>query len=571
MRQIFYTLILVASCLGLTFALALPAQSAELKHGRYVGWIALEEAQEKIAVVADFFLESPEDLTQFPRLKAIFKLSLGGYNTHEYFSETYDDLKYDFENGVLTFDEPHNDLMMTAKVEAVGSDTVIAGQAFIRSSATFGRLYLKQESDEPGDDEDASEPDDLSVSFAPLLEGQYEGTCDGKRAAFQFQSVRGLKTIWQEETETSSLGRYYGIVGRLAYKDSPVCSNLGPAQWCTIFHYSGASYNFYLGKVNLSSGHSAEECSLRNGNLNCRIRAAGLTMDCDFKKKSSTIRPAVFSNRQYHVRATPEQMRELPAPQPPSNEALSSALKGVFLGYLHNETNNTYQVVRLNVLPFSSTENPHNPNQMMVTTSASVYLGKNLSGPFFTQRYEPRSLYLRPGFTLTGPKTDSYISIVEWKSGYIRGIWYSHAFGRVGTVQLVKGSLPTISDKAQIVSSFAGEYEGPMAPNGSVTPVRWFRYLFPTQPNDLIEHVVKFTGAYQMIDITPVQNIERGAYDPYTGVFGWIRSKGDASNLISGFIDSDQNAKIFWPPAPGVFGVLANEYGFETYKRRGGQ
>lgn len=549
--------------------------AAEFNQGRYIGWITLEDTHERIAVVTDFFMESPEDLTQFPRLKAIFKLSLGGYNTHEYLTETFENLKYDFDNGTLTFDEPHNDLMMTTQIGSVGSSTVITGPVFVRSSATFGRLYLEQESDEPEDlenNDSSSQPhsEDENTPFIPLLEGQYEGVCNGKLAAFQFQTVRGLKTIWQQETETTSLGQYYGIVGRLGYRDSPICSSLGPNQWCTFFHFSGASYNFYLGKLNLYSDGSAEECTLKNGQLQCHIRASGVTIYCDLQKQKSTIQPALFFNRSYHIKANTEQMLDLPPPQPPNNKALSSALQGIFVGYLHNETNNTYELVRLHVLPFSTTDNPHNPNQMMVTTSASVYLGRVKTGPYFTQRYEPRSFYLHPGFTLNGPKTDSYINIVEWKRGYIRGIWYSHAFGKVGTVELIKGEPPLLPEQAEIVRSFAGEFEGPIAPNGSVTPIRWFRYLFPNQPNDLIEHLIKFTGAYQMVDISPVHTIERGTFDPYTGVFGWILSRGNSSTFVSGLIDENENAKLFWPPAPGVFGVTANEYGFDTYQRRTG-
>lgn len=540
------------------------AFAAELKQGRYIGWVYLNEAKERVAVVTEFLLESPEDLTQFPRLKAIFKLSLGGYNTHEYFTETFEDIQYDFDNGVLTLDAPNNDLMMTAQVSKEGSDTIIKGQVFVRSSALFGSLYLKQESDEPGDDEESipEPPEGIDRPFVPLLEGQYEGACDGKSAMFQFQTVRGLKTIWQQETETSSIGRYYGIVGRLGFKNSEMCGRLGPKQWCTLFNYGGASYNFYLGGLNLYSDTSAEECTLKQGNLKCRIRRSTTTLTCEMKKKNSVIKPATFFLRKFQLRPTLEQKAELPPPEPPKNLALSTALRGTFAGYLHNETNDTYEVVRLNVLPFSSTENPHNPNEMMVTSSASIYLDHTQTKNFITQRYGPRSFYLRPGFILDGPKTDSYINILEWKQGYIRGEWYSHAFGKVGTVQLVKGELPPLPSGAKLVSSFVGEFKGPE--NASDL---WFRLLFPTQPSDLIDHLIRFTGSYQLINISAIHNIERGTFDPYTGVFGWINSRDDASTFVSGIVN-DQSLKLFWPPAPHLFGATTNDYDYVTYKRQ---
>ena len=53
---------------------SLTQDAAELKHGRYIGWIEFTERKERIAVVVEFFLESPEDLTKFPGLNAVFKL-----------------------------------------------------------------------------------------------------------------------------------------------------------------------------------------------------------------------------------------------------------------------------------------------------------------------------------------------------------------------------------------------------------------------------------------------------------------------------------------------------------------
>lgn len=121
------------------------AAGGELKHGRYVGWIQFDDHSERLALTADFFLESPEDFTQFPSLNAIFKMSLGGYNSDEYMTETFTDLRYDFDNGGLTLDEPANDLVMTSEVHTMGSSTLIMGEVFIRSSAVSGKLYLKYE------------------------------------------------------------------------------------------------------------------------------------------------------------------------------------------------------------------------------------------------------------------------------------------------------------------------------------------------------------------------------------------------------------------------------------------
>lgn len=548
----------------------------ELKHGRYIGYIKLDNTNEKVAVVADFYLESPEDLRLFPRLNALFKIGLGGYNTHEYFTEIFEDIRYDFDNGVLALDEPNSDVMMTAQVHTMGSNTFIMGQVFIRSSAVSGTVHLQFETDEPDDDDgpggggDDDEPgdDDGDVPFIPLLEGQYEGRCGASRAAMQIQTVRGL-TSADAGSEPPGISHHYGIAARLAYKDSSLCgSSSNNGIWCTYYNYSSASYNPYLGKIVFHGNRSSQDCTLHQGELTCRIPNRDGVDECVLQKTNMQIAPPRFYARAYNLRPTADQMRELPPAAPPQNTALSAALRGMFAGYLHNETNDTYQVIRLNVMPYSSTDNPHNPNQMMVTTTSISHLDRAATGDFVTQRYEPRSFYLRPGFTLNGQSSDSYINVVEWKQGFIRGVMYSHAFGRVGTVQLVKDTLPSIPSAAKIVRNFVGEFDGPLASNGSVIRQRWFKLLFPAQPTDLSNNLIKFKGAFQaLVDVTAIEDINDGTYDPYTGRIGWIIARDTDSTLVSGTVDNDAVVKLFWPPAPNVFGVQTSDYKFDTFRK----
>jgi hypothetical protein len=364
----------------------------ELKPGRYIGWVKIDDSAKKIALVADFFFESADNLKEFPRLNASFKLSLGGYNTHEYITETFEELKYDFDNGNLTFDEPEKDLLLTTKVYKENGRAKILGQVFIKSSSVSGAIELLQESDEPEDDEPAQgvspvENQDAS-QFIPLLDGQYEGLCNDKKAAFQIQTVRGLQS--EDLLGASGLEQDYGISGRLAFKSDRHCGTLSDGKWCTKMHFSSGSYNIYQGKLNLKSEHGSQHCDLVGDELNCRIPVFDKVLDCRLKKSSEIIPDAKFFRRRFHLTPTQEQTESLPAPNPPLNEELSSALKGMFFGYVHNETNDTYFPVRLDVVPYSSTDNPHNPNQMMISSSASIYLGGFDSESIVTQRFEAR-------------------------------------------------------------------------------------------------------------------------------------------------------------------------------------
>lgn len=562
------------------------AAGGELKQGRYIGSIVLESSKKKIAVISEFYLESPEDLTLFPSLHASFRMTLGGYNTHEYITEIFDDVKYDFDNGILTIDNPQNDLVVTGEVHTINGLPHIMGDVFIRSSAVFGKIELTFETDEPGgggepenhvghamsgahnDDEPGQEQEE--GIFISSLDGQYEGVCGNEAALIQLQTVRGLKTLWQEEGETSSLSRYYGISARIGLKRSVMCgSGTGKGLYCSLYNYGGGSYNFYLGKLVLRGPTSNDECSVEADTLKCEIRRTNFNRSCTFKKVNSPIKEVKFFPRKFNITPTPEQSKPLPPPDPPKSAALLAALRGTFAGYLHNETNDTYQLLKLHVMPFNFTENPHNPNQMMITTTATLHLGKDSAGPFVTQRYEPRSFYLRPGFTLSGPTTDTFINITEWKMGFIRGTLHSHAFGKVGTVQLIKANAPAAPSDMDLVRSFVGEFTGPVNASGVSASTRWFRFIFPAQPNDLTDHLIRFSGSYSAVaGITTGHNIDRGTFDPFTGNYGWILEKESAATFASGTIDKNNFAKMYWPPAPNVFGAYMTDYVPETFKRK---
>ena len=536
------------------------ALSAELKHGRYIGWIELEEKKEKVAVVADFFLESPEDFTKFPRLNAAFRIGLGGYNTHEYITQNFHDLKYDFDNGGLTFDEEGNDLLMTTEIGSQGGRAKISGAVFIRSSAVTGRLELLEESDEPEDSFLAATlPVAKPAPFSSLLEGQYEGNCNGKHAAFQVQTVRGLEARGEK---SAGLERNYGIAGRLIYKDDALCGPLPKDTWCTRQHFKNGSFNFYSGLLAFQSKQGAEECLLKGSELSCRLRVFTDTVDCRFKKPFVT-QPARFFSRGFHLSPTPEQMKALPDPEPPKNQALTQALKGRFWGYLHNESNNSYIPVRLDVIPFSSTENPHNPNQMLISATASFFLGRDFSGPYITQRFDPRSFYLRPGFALSGTDTDSILSIVNWKSGFIGGSWISKAYGKVGSFQLIKGEAPPLPNSAKAMQSFVGEFKGMIS-----GIEQWIRFLFPSQPNQVNAQIIPFIGSYQTaVGNSPVRAIEGGAYDPFTGRLGWWTMREEAISIGSGLINETGDALLFWPPQP-IVGVVSRSLDYQKFNRR---
>ena len=552
-------------CVAIVFTATSYAQ--EFKPGRYIGFMKLDKMDQKIPVIADVLIEAPDDLKSFPKLTAIVRLSLGGYKTHEYATQVFKNLKYDFDTGNLTFDEPENDLLITSSIKNQNGRTKVVGQVFVRSVASGGTIELLEESNEPDDEEeDLKKPNSENAAddlFVGVLDGQYEGVCGKDKAALQIQTMRGLTDSEAERKSGSSLDRHYGIGGRLAFKNDKLCGKLANDRWCTRYHFSSGSFNFYLGKLTLKSEQTAADCKIAGGQLTCEVHAFDGAKTCTFKKSDVAVSAPKFFPRKFNINPSGEQMKDLPDPNPPLNEALSEALRGSFYGYAHNEFNDSYIPLQLYVAPYSSTDNPHNPNQMMISTTASYYYGGADSETFTTQRFEARSFYLRPGFVLSGPNSDTFIEIVDWKMGFIRGVLYSHSFGKVGTVQLVKGAWPNFPKEAAVVPSFSGEFKRKFT--SAIT--HWISFVFPAQPDDVRESVVELSGSFQaIVGTTPVLGFDRGAFDPYTLRYNWQISKDDVFTYGSGELDLKGDALLFWPPSP-IYGIVTNSYVFERFNR----
>ncbi len=539
------------------------AAGGELKIGRYVGFLKQDDTGEKVALIVNTFIVQPEDFTQFPVLNATFKMSLGGYGTAEYITETFEDVKYDFNNGLLSLDEQANDLVISAEVNEDGLNTRVTGQVWIRSAAKAGILYLEYENDEPGSDSDGD--DGSAGTFVPLLRGQYEGWCGSERAAMQITAGKGLLENGPERRGLHD----YAIVARLAFDKPDVCSSGGASggpAWCVTRAFHSGTYNFFTNRLNLDSENGSTSCSLEKGRLQCQIRMLDQSVSCDLLHTNMVPKPYQLFGRSFGVRTTSEQRQPLPEPAPPQHAALVQALRGQFVGYLHNEANNRYQPFKLNVIPSVSTVNPHDENRVFVSATAVTYFGRGLTGEFWSQQLEKRAFYLRPGFTLESPETDGFLQVEDWRNGYIRGVWISHAYGRIGTVQMIKGNtIPPLDDAAPIVGTVAGEFE--VAPAGGLSTLKWwFKTLFPPQPLGRDQGTFTFEGDSRLSGgITRPIRIVKGSYDVYSSSFSWITAESPP-RMVLGEVSDNGDLRVFWPGAP-VWGVRMADYAYDSLQR----
>ena len=540
-----------------------PAQAAggELKQGRYVGYIKLDDTGEKVALIGNTFIVQPEDFTKFPKLNAIFTMFLGGYGAPEYVTETFEDIRYDFSNGQLSLDEPENDLVITAEINDTPS-THVVGQVWIRSAARSGTICIEYESDEPGGGEGC--PDD-GEPFMSSLRGQYEGFCGTERAAIQITTGKGLA---EGGSQRGLHG--YGIAARLAFDQPDVCGEdgmiSGSPVWCVSRTFTSGEYNHFAGKLTLSNARITTSCTLEKGRLRCGIQTIAGPVSCDLQKTDLATLPYRSFGRSSSVRTTADERLPLPEPAPPKHTELVQALRGQFYGYIHNELTNRYQPLRLNVIPTVATINPHNENEIFVSTTAVTHFGRTMSQDFWPQQLEKRSFYLRPGFTLESPNTDGFLQIIDWRKGYITGVWYSHAYGRVGTVQLVKGTaLPTLDEAAKVTPSIDGQFRGPSM--SSTSDLRWtFASAIPTQPVGRKQSTFSFEGSTLLSGgIIPPIRVALGTYDIYTGALSWLSAE-DAPRMVMGQVDDTGQMSLLWPGA-SIWGVRMSNYGFVPFRR----
>lgn len=555
-------------------ALRAPAAQAaggQLIHGHYVGYLKIDGRAERFAAQADFYLEAPDEWTVFPSLHALIKLNLGGYHSTEYLTYSYKNIRSDFDRGTLEFDEATSDLVISGLIRSSEGHTHVEGKAWLRSTAQTGTLVLDLVTDEPADEELAPPDANLKIPFAPKLDGQYVGTCDGKESVFQIQTARALRLRETEKDGGSALA--YEVVARIGSRSNGEKGDV-VSPWTAIGNFAGGFYDPFRGRLLfLGPSSTSIQCSRLLSKLTCSYRILKTKVQCKFERESTKTRGPETFPRQFHLKPTSEQMSPLPDAGTVPDAELASLLEGHYSGFLHHESLNLYQHVALRVVATVSTENPHNPNKIFVSATSVVSFGEPKQEQFISHRYDPRSFYIRPGFVLNATGTDSFILITSWTKGSIKGEWFSQNFGRVGTIELIKGDAGRAPASIALMKSWHGEFTGGAIDGGGNPTLpqktdRWFSMLMPNQPAERSESAVPFVGSYQSLSgFTKIEPINRGMFDPYTGAIAWAFSQYEGLTIVSAQLNPDGTLSVFWPPAPNIFPTTLGDYRTTTFRK----
>jgi hypothetical protein len=543
--------------------LAVPSYADQLKRGKYFGGIQMEGSSTQISTVLDVFAVTAPETPNFPQVDAILRVSPGGFSSAEYVSFRFQNFSYNFQKGIVYLDDPSMDV--TATLEATKNDTVIVleGPIVFRPSLKKGRMRVQMDEDEPSPSGQVG----FRVPFLPSLGGQYLGKCEKRAAALQIET--GRETAISRAASTGL--EHYVVTGRIGYKGDSMCSETGTPRpaFCAQRFFTNADYRFFDEALLLQGPRAALNCTTSGTSLACRQQIRGKNETCLFEKTNDKTTPPAVYPRRFFMKVNSDQKKPLPRPEPPLSAALVSALNGTFYGFLHHENRDQYQLVRMNISASSTTIHPHINERVFITASLSTHFGSSWnSRSLFGQTFSRKEFYVVPYYRLESDESDTFLVVDEWKTGFIRATWYSKEYGRVGTVEFIKGTVPSVPENIAVTPSIDGDFQGPIDRGPETNDLWWLRTLIPGQIPKEKRNTAVVQGEYEFKSgIMVGRAFESGAIDMYTGAVSFlVPDPGNYVRLISGVVPKPGIFQLVWPGAC-IFSVSMGDYFPYTYRK----
>ena len=442
--------------------------------GRFVGTLSLEERG--LEQLAKLDLISFRDAENKLKIMAVFALYLGGFNSREYISYHYHDVKYNLLDNSLIFSQNNQDITIrTTKFDKTG---IVAD---IRSNTgnDIGKLRLSQE----------ISPIQKSKKIISVLGGSYEGICAGRPSRINLQTYRST-------SDTVRIGNPFGsyeIKGQFAAKIPQLCKSTSP---CVNNQILGGSYNFFNGRLTLYGSHKTEQCQIdADGDIRCGT--------CTYKKQASEI-------YQYNIPSKrPFKNYRSKAPN------LANLQEGRYKGFLYHELRDVYQNMSLNIISYREDEE----RNYRLSSVANLYFGGFDSNEVLSYRFQDQIVsILRDRIVLqrTENDVDAIIKITEVSKSFVKGSWYSILFGKVGTFFVTRNAVPELPNIQPLMKSLTSEFKSKnffldLDIFLGQTPYNTENPFFPLQ---LSGYFAYRNGITSRIMITG------GSYDFYTGKIG---------------------------------------------------
>lgn len=305
------------------------------------------------------------------------------------------------------------------------------------------------------------------------------------------------------------------------------------------------------------------DCTKKDNEFLCKVVGYNKSGSCILRKKATPATPPAVFRSDFALEVPPELKSPLPGPLPPHNEELVSALNGDFFGFLHYENQNKYQLIEMGVVSTTSTENPHIENQVMVHPTLLLRLGSSWSSPAVTIAYPQRVFWMSTGFAFQDEDGNYSLVIEAWRKGYVKGVLYSRAFGRVGRFEMQKGARPNVPSGLALISDLSGDYKGPMDGPKQRRGVWSLSVEFPGQVFLPEQSVISLLGRYSGLD--KMSQFDASSFDFNTGAISFLIKRDIGDRLVIGEKISNSNLKLVWPTGP-LLGAPMDDYGAYQYE-----
>lgn len=465
--------------------------------GRYQGVLHNEIIQRDQLVQLDILVsnegddEREEDRFEF---MAFLKLQFGDWSSSEYMTYHFDNIKFNSSAKTLPLVHPDQEVSVVLNFSEPGE---FKGTFRSNYGGNVGEIILKKEAGVS-----------LKYPIVDPVAGKYEGSCsDGTQHVLQMETFRNT----DDTTKIGNPFSSYRIHGNWASKNDPLC--IDSAENCTVGVFDKGTYNFFDNDLVLMGPRKTVKCQATVGGIRCR--------DCDFKRVQDERTPAFKSEKQI-VEAFPN--------RPKVRSSDMKEIGGIYRGYVYHEYLGTYQRAELNIQAFQEAGKEKSNEEISMSAVAQVFFGElsqreAVSYRFATRVYPVHKEPFRFSFQRPQADLDAVIHVEEIGDGFIRGVWYSLLFGRVGQFEMRKEGEVQIPDGATIMKSLAGFYRGPQ------WDINLIVELGQTPFNsDNPFHPLTFSGWTTFRTLGFRVSILDGSFDFYTGKLGFILS--DGSDII---------------------------------------
>ena len=152
----------------------------------------------------------------------------------------------------------------------------------------------------------------------------------------------------------------------------------------------------------------------------------------------------------------------------------------------------------------------------------------NLGADRVTERLDYRPFGANRANLTFGSPSDSMLRVLTWSRGFVRAVWHSKRFGRLGTVELVRGRVPPTPQGMRLVPGISGRYSGPSVPGGFAEPGQKTMLELRAVPRAV-------PGGATLLDIDGIagsgEAIPHGTYEWQTGAVSLVAER---HGLITG-------------------------------------